>query len=56
MHTVDAALALKRQIACYYPDTRPDSFEGNEYIVGHMKGKPITKHMDLSAFLDGLTD
>ena len=48
MHTVGAAVKLKRKIACYMPaDFSKGSYEGNLYMIQGMGAIPLKNNEDL---------
>ena len=52
MHTVDAAVKLKRKIACYIPsDLTKGSYEGNLHMVQNMGAIPLKDTEDLKQIL-----
>lgn len=52
MHTVDAAVKLKRKIACYMPtDLTKGSYEGNLHMVQNMGAIPLKDTEDLKRIL-----
>ena len=52
MHTVDAAVKLKRKIACYiYSDLTKGSYEGNLHMVQNMDAIPLKDTEDLKRIL-----
>ena len=52
MHTVDAAVKLKRKIACYMPsDLTRGSYEGNLHMIQNMDAIPLKDTEDLKRIL-----
>lgn len=52
MHTVDAAVKLKRKIACYMPsDLSKGSYEGNLHMVHNLGAIPLKDTEDLKIIL-----
>ena len=52
MHTVDAAVKLKRKIACYLPeDLSKGSYEGNLYMLHSLGAIPLKNTEDLKLIL-----
>ena len=52
MHTVDAAVKLKRKIACYMPaDLTKGSYEGNLHMIQNMGAIPLKDTEDLERIL-----
>lgn len=52
MHTVGAAVKLKRKIACYMPaDFSKGSYEGNLYMIQSMGAIPLKKTEDLKLII-----
>lgn len=52
MHTVDAAVKLKRKIACYMPeDLSKGSYEGNLYMIHNLGAIPLKKTEDLKLII-----
>ena len=52
MHTVDAAVKLKRKVACYMPsDLTKGSYEGNLHMIQNMDAIPLKDTEDLKRIL-----
>ena len=52
MHTVDAAVKLKRKIACYLPaDLSRGAYDGNLYMIQAMGAVPLRNTEDLKMIL-----
>ena len=52
MHTVDAAVRLKRKVACYMPsDLTKGSYEGNLHMIQNMDAIPLKDTEDLKRIL-----
>ena len=51
MHTVDAAVSVRRPVACYYPSPLPEGFSGNDKMIKNKIADKISIHADLKGFL-----